>query len=1083
MRCPDCGAESPADKKFCGDCGAPLTVACPSCGLVNPRERQLCDGCGSSLAAPGLREAAAPWVPAAASRLPGEIKQLTVMFCDIVNSTPLTERLGAEAMRDLIARFIDAAVGEVHRYGGTAPQFSGDGFMALFGAPQTQEDHVRRALLAALAIRRVVTGDDGLDGASRLDLEIRIGIHTGPAVFGRIGGSFGVETVIGDTANVAARLQQAAAPGTVLVSEAVRALARGYASFEPVGPLDLKGKSVPVAGFRLIAVSRSRAARDAVAPARLTRFVGRDADLARLHDLLLAAEAGRGQVVGIVGEPGIGKSRLLTEFRRGIGDERVTWVEGRCLSYGAGIPYLLALDLLRSYCGIGETDSAAAIAQKLRAGLGAAGMDDEEDSPVLLHLLGLKDVAGGPALANPEAIKAKSFEVLQRLCLDGSRRRTLVLALEDLHWIDTISQELLAALAERIGNARILIVACYRPEYWPSWAGKLKTAEIPLQPLSRDDSLHVVHSVLQDDAIASPLAEEIVARADGNPLFLEQLALHAGEAEGGADLAVPQTIHGVVMARIDRLPQAEKQLLQTAAVIGREFSLRLLRAVWSGREPLEPGLRELARLEFLDEWPDDESTSYVFRHVLTQEAAYSSLLERDRRHQHEDIAHALEQLYKGRNEEVAELLALHFGRSDNDEKAVDYAIAAAEKSQRRWANNEALAYFEDALRRLDALPDSPSSRLYRIDAVLKQAEVKFALGRHAEHIQALDGIRNIINQADNPLQRATWHYWTGYLHSLTGGRPDIAIQHCREAAAIASAAGLDEIEAFAKSCLAQVYVIAGRLHQALEIAEEALSIFEARGNLWWAGRALGQLTWAANALGQWDNSLSYCRRMLEHGNALNDLRLKTLGWWRMASAYVQQGDLVRCFECCENALSLAPTPYDTAMVRAVRGYAEIKAGRVDVGITELTEAAAWFDSSHLRHSRLRLDLWLSEGQLKQGDRASARPLLQEVLQISREAGYLYFEALACWLMAECFATDMPSLAEDYVATAIDILERIDARNDLAKAMVTEAVLRQRNGDTATARRLLERAHAIFSVLSTRDELARVSRALAALDRR
>ena len=279
----------------------------------------------------------------------------------------------------------------------------------------------------------------------------------------------------------------------------------------------------------------------------------------------------------------------------------------------------------------------------------------------------------------------------------------------------------------------------------------------------------------------------------------------------------------------------------------------------------------------------------------------------------------------------------------------------------------------------------------------------------------------------------------------------------------------------------QVYIIAGRLHDAVEAGERALSIFEVRGDLWWAGRTLGHLTWAANALGEWKASQNYCLHALEHASALEDLRLKTRALWRMASACVQQGDLERGLECCSEVLSLAPVPYDIAMARAVRGYAEIKAGRVDAGMAELSEAAKWFEGAHLRHSHLRLDLWLAEGHLLLGDRASARPLIKEVLRASRETGYLYFEGLACWLMRECLTGEALVEAAEWVETAINILERVDARNDLAKAIITRASLFQREGDVATARQLLEKAGAIFHAIGTRDEPAKVEGALDALD--
>jgi class 3 adenylate cyclase/tetratricopeptide (TPR) repeat protein len=1015
------------------------------------------------------------------STLRGEIKQVTVFFCDMVNSTPLTERLGAEGMHDLVRAFLDASLAEVHRYGGTAPQFTGDGFMALFGAPLTQEDHVRRALLAALAVQRALHegGDPEL-----LGLTVRIGIHTGPVVFGPVADKFSMDyTVIGDTANVAARLQQAAEPGTILLSEATCLLAQGYARVEPVGPLILKGKAEPISAFRLIAVSHRRSGlRESPSP-RTAVFVNRESELAILNNFLRQVENGHGQAVGLVGEPGIGKSRLLAEFRRQVASERASWVEGRCLSYGTAIPYLLALDLLRSNCGILETDTPDVVADKVRAGLHEVEMDPEEDGQVMLHLLEIKDVAGSPALSNPEAVKGKAFETLRQLAVKSSQRRPLILVLEDLHWVDKISEEFLGFLAENVQDVRVLLLATYRRGYRPPWIDKSYAGQTPLQPLSRDHSMQMVRSVLRAEHLIDLVTQEIVAKADGNPFFIEQLALHAGEARDlRSDLMVPNTIHDVVMARIDRLPEETKRLLQTAAVIGREFPLALLNAVWKGPGSVEDQLRELSRLEFVYERVETQGSVYVFRHALTQETAYGSLLERHRRLYHGAVGHALEELYSGRADEVAEFLALHFGRSNEAEKSIDYAILAGEKSQRLWANSEALTYFNDALHRLDRLPDTEPNRLRRIDAVLKQAEVKFALGRHAEHIQALEAIRGIVDQTDDPRRRATWRYWFGFLHSLTGGRPDVAIEHCREAAAIASAFDLDDIDAFANCCLAQVYTIAGRLHDAVEVGERALAIFEARGNLWWAGRTLGHLTWAANALGEWEASLNYCRRALEHGGALQNLRLRTIGWWRMASACVQQGDLEGGFECCNEALALAPIPYDVAMARAVRGYGEIKAGRLDAGMAELREAAEWFESAHLRHSHLRLDLWLAEGHLFRGDRARARPLIEEVLRASRETGYLYFEGVACWLMSECFAAEAPTVAREWIEIAMRILERIDARNDLAKAMVTRAALLQREGDVATARELLERADGMFCALGTRDEPAKVKGALGALDR-
>jgi len=802
-----------------------------------------------------------------------------------------------------------------------------------------------------------------------------------------------------------------------------------------------------------------------------------------LNNFLRQVENGHGQAVGLVGEPGIGKSRLLAEFRRQVADSRASWVEGRCLSYGTAIPYLLALDLLRSNCGILEADMPDVVADKIRAGLCEVGMDADDEGPVLLHLLEIKDAAGSPALSNPEAVKGKAFETLRQLTVRGSQRRPLILVLEDLHWVDKVSEEFLGFLAENVRDARVLLLATYRPGYRPPWIDRSYAGQTPLQPLSRDDSIQMVRSVLRTEHLIDLVTQEIVAKADGNPFFLEQLALHAGEARDlRTDLMVPNTVHDVVMARIDRLPDETKRLLQTAAVIGREFPLRLLNAVWNGPRSAGDHLRELIRLEFVYERVETEGTVYVFRHALTQETAYGSLLARHRRVYHGNVGHALEELYSGRGDEVAELLSLHFGRSNEAEKSIDYAILAGEKSQRRWANSEALTYFNDALHRLELLPDMEANRLRRIDAVLKQAEVKFALGQHADHIQALDQIRPLLEHSDDSRRRATWHYWRGFLGILTGGAVELAIDHSLQAVAIASAAGLDEIRAYAESSLAQIYVIAGNLREAIEVGERALNTFETLGNFWGAFRTICQIQPAALALGEWEACLDYCGRALEHGETLKDLRIKVVGLWRTGAVHVHRGDAKQGIQFCNEALALGALPFDAAMARAVRGYGEIKAGRLDAGIADLEEAVAWFANLRLRYTYARYAVWLAEGHLRHGDRAAARDLIEDVLQTTRSTGYLQLEGVACWLMGECLAPEGPASAEPYVQKAMAILERIGARNDLARAMVTRAALHQSAGDLTTARDLLDRAHGIFEQLGTLDEPARVEAARTALDR-
>ena len=1012
--------------------------------------------------------------------LEGERKHVTVLFCDLAGSTGLAERLGPESMHLVLGRFFDLALEEIHRYEGTVNQFLGDGFMALFGAPVAREDHARRAVLAALGVQRAIRArraELGLPPGE--NFAVRIGINTGEVVVGKIGDNLRADyTAVGDTTNVAGRLEQLAEPGTILISRPTAELVEGYVELELLGPLPVRGRADPVTAYRVRGPGARRSRLEKPAGGPLGAFVGRDRELARLCDLLDLAVAGRGQVVGIAGDPGVGKSRLVREFRRRLAGRTLTWLDGHCVSYGQAMPYLPILDVIRQNCGIAETDDPGAIAAKLRDGLIEIGLDPGEELAYLLHLLGLAEGAVALAQQSPEAIKARTFELLTRMILAGSRRRPMVILVEDLHWADTISEEYAAALADQVAGARVLVVLTYRRDEASRLPATVlarpHASEIPLTELTPAESRVVLRSVRED--LPEPVAREILDRASGNPLFLEELGRAAADA-AGADGTVPATLQDVLAARIDRLADTPRRLLQTASALGRATSARLLGAVWAEPAELGEGLAELVRLDFLCEQPMSGERTFAFRHPLVQEVAYATLLGDRRRAIHGAVGRALETLYAGRTHEVVELLAHHFGRSGEDERAVDYAVLAADKAQRRWANAEALARFDEALVRLARMPESAPNRLRRIDAVLQQAEVRFALGRHAEHIEALHGIRELVDDAGDARRRAAWHYWTGFLGSLTGAPPSAAIASCRVAARIADAEGLEDLRAFAECCLAQAHSVAGDLAAAVGAGERALATFEARGNVWWSCRALWLLSAAANAMGDWARSLDHCRRALDHGAAVNDLRLRVSALLRLASTHIQRGDAAAGMAACDAAVALSPIPFDAAALTAIRGYGLVKLGETATGVGELTQARAWYERSHLRYTHALFGLWLGDGYIRLGERDRAREVLEDVRRVSRDLGYRHFEGVACRLLAEMPGPDGAS----HLAAAFRLLEAVGARNELARALVLRAGRSRAAGEAAAARRDLRHALALFEALGTRSEPERVRATLAELD--
>jgi len=631
----------------------------------------------------------------------GERKQVSVLFCDIVSSSALAAKLGPEEFHLVIEQFFEAALAEVHRYEGTVNQFLGDGFMALFGAPIAREDHARRAVLAALGI------------AARAEVRIRIGINSGLVVVGTIGDDLRVDyTAFGDTTVLAARLQAAAEPGAVLISQHTAELVRGYFQVEEVAPVQVKERTVyPVRVTGLGTRTARVASGDELSP-----FTGRDRELAELQRGLEVAVGGEGQVVGLVGDPGLGKSRLALEFCQ-LAQPQAAVLEGRCQPYGASIAYLPLFELIRNACGIATDDPPDLVGAKIERKVKALELDVSL-AHYLRHAFGVP--AGDPALAAPDpaAIRARTFEALRRLLVALAGQQPLVVLIEDLHWIDQTSEEFLAGFAGELPSVPVMLLATYRPGYSPPWAGKSFTSQLALRPLSVTASERIVTSILAGGDLDA--AAVIAERGEGNPFFLEELARTIrDQAAGEAGDIVPETVQQVLAARIDRLSADQKAAIQLAAVLGREFSLDLAAEIWDAPVPLEAQLLELKGLEFLRERHGPAERTFVFKHALTREVAYDGMLQARRRDLHGRAAAAVEHSQANRFEQC-ELLAYHYSRSGDPARAIPYLAVAADRAKNRYANEEAVGLYKEALsiaRDLPAGTDRDSQELAILEAM------------------------------------------------------------------------------------------------------------------------------------------------------------------------------------------------------------------------------------------------------------------------------------------------------------------------------------------------------------------------------
>ena len=1113
MTCPSCRADNAPQNKFCAECGTRLALACPACGHVGQPGGKFCVECGAALAGvapaspppPPLDDTSPSAGPAATpssfreatpasytpkhlaekiltskSAVEGERKTVTVMFSDVSGFTAMSERLDPEDVHGIMDRAFDVILDAVHQHEGTINQFLGDGVMALFGAPIAHEDHAQRALSAALAIQGALAPlAADIRRTHGVEFRMRMGINTGLVVVGAIGRDLRMDyTAIGDTVNLAARLVGIAMPGQIVVSRRTQQLRSRSFAFEDLGEFQVKGKSEPVRAYALTGEVHGRT-RNEVSPERgLSPLIGRDLALGRLAVAYRRAMDGQGAIVLLAGEAGVGKSRLLYEFLDHLPGAGANEVEATCASYGRPIPYRPILELVRSHLDLPEALPAADVQRRIAERLDELDLPGDEPATLLAHFVG---VAASPEFLGRLSVaelKQRTLSVLRDLFLRSSRTAPLVLLIENVHWIDASSAEALGHLAAALPGHRMMLLLSARLEPAPLLA--LPAMEtIVLDRLDGVDVERLTRALLAADTLSPALRELLAEKSEGNPLYVEEI-LHDLRETGGivieqgearlrsAEVKVPASIHDIIAARVDRLPEPLKLTLQPASVVGRRFGISLLSRVVEGAGGDVPGhLEDLHANDFVFPSAHDPELMYTFKHALTQDVVYSGLLERRRRRYHAAVARGLEELYAGRLDEVVELLAHHYGATAEDEKAVDYAVLAAEKAQRRWAGVEALGQFDAALARLASMPETDANRLRRIDAVIKQAEVKFALGRHAEHVEALERIKPLVDAVADPPRRATWYYWTGFLLSLVGGAPEQSIRYCREALAIADASGFDDIRPFAECCLAHVLMAAGDLQGALETGERALASFESRGNVWWACRTLWALSPVANYLGQWERGLEYCRQALEHGRAVNDLRLKVVGWLRTGSTHVQRGDPHAGLRCCEEAAQLSPIAFDAAMIRPVRAYGLIKAGDAAAGTAELAEAVAWFERSKLHYTRSLCSLWLAEGHLALGRRAQARAVLDTVMGIVRDNGYRHLEGIAERLAGESLAPDDPSAAE-HLERAARILDEVGARNELAKVLVARAACRRSAGDVAGARDALERARAIFTSLGTVD---------------
>jgi transcriptional regulator with AAA-type ATPase domain/tetratricopeptide (TPR) repeat protein len=947
---------------------------------------------------------------------------------------------------------------KLRSFGARVEELTPISLVALFGF-QPMDDAASRAAHAALAMRKALERDrSGLLPA----VNARFAIHAGRCLIAQGIDLAGMDaTERQEVRTRLDRLLQNAEPNTILADDAAAEFLRRGFDLEPLGVIG--GSPGPT--YR---VTRPRGFAFQAGGRGLSPFVGREQDLDPLRRLLAQAESGRGHVLGIMGEPGVGKSRLLHEFRQSLPRGRVTYLDGRCLSYGSTIPYLPIVDIFRSTFDIGEVDTPELVSDKVRSGLQELALDAREWGPYVLHLLGFKEENETLVALSPEAVKARTMELLRQLCLRGSSRRPMIIAIEDMHWIDRTSEEALSALVAVVATCPIVLLATYRPGYRPPWLDQSQTSQFPLRGLTASDSLAIVRSVIPDQRLPRELEQTIVSRAEGVPFFLEELARAVVEhPELGSDVAAPETIQDVLVARLDRLPPDDRELLQTASVIGKDVNVAILRAV-SDVPEAEFG-RQLARLEAAEFVYEKNAVpkEYSFKHALTHEVAYQSVLEIRRRALDARVVEAIETIYAERGSEWVDRLAHHAFRGEDWEKAVRYLRRAGERALTSSANREATEFFRQALQALGHLPQTSSTLEQAIDVRLNMRDALWALAELSE-IQHHLRESEILGRALGDRRREGWIACNLCQYSWAVVDLDAALEAGERALAIADSLPDRTLRAETSFYLGLVYLARGNASRAAAIFSTNLhtldevieahrrefpsSRFAAHGSILvrgWMARVLAEI-------GDFVDGEAWGHEAVRLGEAGDSPFALTAALTGLGILYVRKGEPGRAIPLLQRALDLCrdyrfnnwlPT------VAASLGHAHVSLGQIEPGLDLLENAVDHGARAGIMSSHSLWLIYLAEGCLLAQRASDSLTHGRRALALSREHNEGGYEAWALRLLADVASRANPpdpEEAEKKYGEALALAERLELLPLVARCQLELGDLYERTGDHARA---------------------------------
>jgi class 3 adenylate cyclase/tetratricopeptide (TPR) repeat protein len=1118
MRCLGCTAENPEHAKFCLECGAQLGHRCAACGAELPAKAKFCLECGKPIVASSKPGPAPPdprsYTPkhlaetilTSRSALEGERKQVTVLFADVKGSMDLAEQVDPEEWHKVMDQFFAILSDGVHRFDGTINQFTGDGIMALFGAPIAHEHHGQRACYAALHLRDELRSyAEELKRTRGLNFSVRMGLNSGEVVVGKIGDDLRMDyTAQGQTVGLAARMEQLAAPGSAYLTEHTAKLVSGFLQLRDLGSFEIKGIRSPVRVHELEGLGRVRTRLDVSRARGFTKFVGRQSEMAALEAALEKAIAGNAQVVGVVAEAGTGKSRLCYEFAERCRAREIPVYEAHGVAHGKAVPFLPMLEFFRSYFGISEQDTPRAARDKIAGRIVLLDETLTEGLPLMFDFLGVPDPERSTLPSEPEARQRQIFDLIRRLARARSAREPAIVLFEDLHWFDRASEEFVENAVEIAPGNRTLVLLNFRPEYHAAWMQRSYYQQLPLLPLGPEAIQELLVDLLGGDSSLRELTELIRDRTSGNPFFIEEIVQSLQETsalvgtrgayrleESLEDLAVPATVQSVLAARIDRLPEREKQVLQTASVIGTNFSEPILRHVDELSDGDLPAvLQALTNAEFLYQEALYPEAEYAFKHPLTQEVAYRSQLSERRARVHAAVARAIKEIESGELGECAALLAYHWERGGDAREAAKWHRQAAE-----WVslNNpaEALRHWRSVRDLLDTLPETPENLAERAAARAQVMTYLARIGDMEDQTASLflEG-RELARRSGDPHVTSQVLSAFGLLRTLAGAVTE-ALNPLLESVRRADESEDVGLRAAVRYALSNTYFHAGDFREALALARQGLGspsvdlgfggdrygISPSTGFGWVLGAALSRTGYPREGATELD-------RVIKLTRASQSLALLSVAHGCHVSRCEITGEIVPALEHAREAVNYAERTRN--QIARIFGY-------MSLGIANILNRA-WHDALEALETALAVGrerqllvfeggviATIAAGHLGLGDRVPALTFAEEAIAVCRRRGTRLWEFSA-------LLTQIRALREIHgIQAARDIeatLTEADAWLEMSGAKsyepflhVERAELARLIGDEATRLCELREAHRLFTEIGAPIRAAEVAKEL------